>query len=131
MHTFPLTISAWLQVQQMPLPDDAEDLGTFWRRTGRAWRSALTAATEGEGGTCCVVAHAAVHAALICHCLNLSEQELGRFRMSSAGLTVIEFPFSDEIGVIRCHNYTAHLGRWAVPISRDNEVLVCGIDGCF
>lgn len=31
----------------------------------------------------------------------------------------------------RCHNYTAHLGRWAVPISLDTETLVCGIDGCF
>lgn len=34
--------------------------------------------------------------------------------------------------VCRCHNYTAALGRWSVPISRDDqEMLVCGIDGCF
>jgi 2-carboxy-D-arabinitol-1-phosphatase len=126
-----LTLGAVLQVQQKPLPSDAEDLGSFWQRTGRAWRSVHAAATEGEGGTCCVVGHAAVHAALVCHCLKLSKQELGRFRMSTAGLTVIEFPFDDGTGVIRCHNYTAHLGRWAVPISRDNEVQACGIDGCF
>lgn len=123
-----------MQVQQQGLPADAENLSDFWQRTGVAWRAAHAAATGqdgGAGGTTCIVAHAAVHAALVCHCLGLSEKDLGRFRMSTAGLTVIEFPFSDEVGVVRCHNYTAHLGRWAVPISRDNEVQVCGIDGCF
>ena len=34
----------------------------------------------------------------------------------------------------RCVNYTAHLGRWAIPVTRDADDLgdkVCGIDGCF
>ncbi len=35
----------------------------------------------------------------------------------------------------RCVNYTAHLGRWAIPVTRDAEDMgddkVCGIDGCF
>jgi 2-carboxy-D-arabinitol-1-phosphatase len=120
-----------LQVQQQPLPPDAENLADFWARTGSAWRMVHSSATAGAGGTTCVVAHAAVHSALICHCLGLTEKDLGRFRVSTAGVTVIEFPFSDAVGIVRCHNYTAHLGRWAVPISRDNEVQVCGIDGCF
>ncbi len=35
-------------------------------------------------------------------------------------------------GVIQCTNFTAHLGRWAVPVTRDDaEYAVCGIDGCF
>lgn len=120
-----------MQVQQQPLPADAENLSDFWLRTGAAWRRIHAAATGGAGGTACVVAHAAVHAALVCHCLGLAEKDLGRFRMSTAGVTVIEFPFSDDMGIVRCANYTAHLGRWAAPISRDTEAMVCGIDGCF
>ena len=35
-------------------------------------------------------------------------------------------------GVVQCTNYTAHLGRWAVPVTRDDsEYAMCGIDGCF
>lgn len=35
-------------------------------------------------------------------------------------------------GVVQCTNFTAHLGRWAVPVTRDDaEYAVCGIDGCF
>ena len=120
-----------MQVQHMSLPDDAENLLDFWQRTGVAWRQVHTAAKADGGSTVAVVAHAAVHAGLICHCLGLTERDLGRFRMSTAGVTVIEFPFSEEVGVLRCHNFTAHLGRWAVPITSEEETLVCGIDGCF
>jgi 2-carboxy-D-arabinitol-1-phosphatase len=120
-----------VQVQHMELPDDAENMADFWQRTSFAWSEVHDAAMVEGGSTVCVVAHAAVHVALLCQCLGLTERELGRFRMSAAGVTVIEFPFSDNIGVVRCHNYTAHLGRWAVPITSEDEVLVCGIDGCF
>lgn len=36
-------------------------------------------------------------------------------------------------GIVRCVNYTAHLGRWAIPVTRDDldSEKVCGIDGCF
>ena len=50
-------------------------------------------------------------------------------------MTIIEFPFgnvSEQNGSIRCINYTAHLGRWAIPVTRENlEDMVCGLDGCF
>ena len=121
-----------MQVQHLSLPADAENMTDFWQRCGTAWRQVHAGAMAEGGGTVCVVAHAAVHAALLCHCLGLTERDLGRFRLSTAGVTVIEFPFSDDLGVVRCHNFTAHLGRWAVPItSEEEETLVCGIDGCF
>ena len=60
------------------------------------------------------------------------------FRTSSGSITVLDFPYISEggpqvAGVVRCTNYTAHLGRWAVPVTRDDSVeyAVCGIDGCF
>ena len=66
-----------------------------------------------------------------CACLRL-------FRTSSGSVTVLDFPYISEggplvAGVVRCTNYTAHLGRWAVPVTRDDSVeyAVCGIDGCF
>lgn len=49
------------------------------------------------------------------------------------GVTVIDFPdgAAGGQGVVRCLNYSAHLGRWAVPITREDYDVVCGIDGCF
>ena len=34
---------------------------------------------------------------------------------------------------VRCTNYTAHLGRWSVPLTPEEGDLegVCGLDGCF
>ena len=95
----PLTRSA-MQVQQRSLPGDAEDLGTFWERVGSAYE--LAAETAQAGATTCIVAHAAVHSALICRCLGLAPRDIGKFRMSTAGVTVIEFPFDGSNGVIRC-----------------------------
>ena len=53
-------------------------------------------------GTVCVVSHAAVHAALLCRCLGLSIEDMGKFRMSTAGVTVIEFPYEEDTGIVRC-----------------------------
>lgn len=57
-------------------------------------------------------------------------------RFDTGGVTIIDFPDgvvspSGVPGVLRCLNYTAHLGRWAVPITRDDLEGLCGIDGCF
>jgi hypothetical protein len=59
-------------------------------------------------------------------------------RFDTAGVSIIDFPDGPGTpapgggaGVLRCLNYTAHLGRWAAPISRDDLDGVCGIDGCF
>lgn len=42
-------------------------------------------------------------------------------------------PEAPTYGIARCINYTAHLGRWAIPVTREDldGELVCGIDGCF
>ena len=42
-------------------------------------------------------------------------------------------PERPTYGVVRCVNYTAHLGRWAIPVTREDldSEKVCGIDGCF
>lgn len=45
---------------------------------------------------------------------------------------MIDFPDGPKHrGVLRCANYSAHLGRWAVPVTMDDWELVCGLDGCF
>lgn len=48
-------------------------------------------------------------------------------------MTVVDFPDKPgkSNGVVRCANYSAHLGRWAIPITRDDLDAICGIDGCF
>jgi broad specificity phosphatase PhoE len=142
-------------VRGQPLPDNAEDLGEFWARTDAAWQRVLTEAaprssyTTGaaadaaaDGGaapaarrTVVVVAHAAVASALVCHCLGLGPEGLPLFRFAAGGATVIDFPEGPHVpggGVVRALNYTAHLGRWAVPITPEDERSeMCGIDGCF
>ena len=54
-------------------------------------------------------------------------------RHVGGGVTIIDFPEkpTKTNGILRCSNYSAHLGRWAIPVTRDNLDEVCGIDGCF
>jgi broad specificity phosphatase PhoE len=115
----------WVQVQLQPLPPDAERPEMFMERVGLAWDLASAAATgraaphsgsgsDGSGSdgagaaaayepcTVCIVADAAAHAALVCHALGFGPAYLGRFRMSTAGVTVIEFPFDAGTPVVRC-----------------------------
>eukprot|EP00959_Pyramimonas_sp_CCMP1952_P209997 4393735-Pyramimonas_sp.AAC.1 len=58
---------------------------------------------------------------------------MGRFRVDAGSMTILDFP--DGAGaraVLRCSNYTAHLGRWAVPVSGEGRLVdLCGVDGCF
>uniref|UniRef100_A0A061QWF0 Putative phosphoglycerate mutase n=1 Tax=Tetraselmis sp. GSL018 TaxID=582737 RepID=A0A061QWF0_9CHLO len=115
------------------LESPPEEMEAFWQRTREAW-AALLRAADGNGGQPVVaVAHASVIAALLCHCLDLPENKLSIFRTDPGGITIIDFPdgAEDGRGVIRCSNYTSHLGRWAVPITPDSLDLVCGVDGCF
>lgn len=48
-------------------------------------------------------------------------------------MTTIEFPDGvQRPGVLRCCNYSSHLGRWAIPISQTfAEEDLCGLDGCL
>lgn len=54
-------------------------------------------------------------------------------RVDTGGVTIIEFPDGvDRPGVVRCLNYTAHLGdKWVIPAFGDDIDGVCGVDGCF
>lgn len=66
-----------------------------------------------------VVGDPAIHIALMGHCLNLTKDWMGSFHLDAGSISVIDFPDGPASrGVIRCINYTAHLGRWSIPITR-------------
>ncbi|CAI6006925.1 unnamed protein product [Closterium sp. NIES-65] len=97
--------------------------------------------------TVIVVGHETVFQAMLASCLKLPHDALGSFRLDPGSITVVDFPDgvgepkesseSDNKGnsaagagaagrgiagvvgqgVVRCINYTAHLGRWAVPVT--------------
>ncbi|KAK1299798.1 hypothetical protein QJS10_CPB13g01678 [Acorus calamus] len=93
----------------------------IWDEGGRAWDTLLQElADESEPGkNVVVVGHPAIHIALIVRCLNLTKEWLGSFHLDAGSISVIDFPDGpDGRGVIRCVNYTAHLGRWSIPITR-------------
>jgi broad specificity phosphatase PhoE len=78
-----------------------------------------------------VVAHAAVLSAFVCRALGWGAESLGRFRFDTGCVSLLEFPDGAAAPcVVRTLNYSWHLGRWAVPITRDDDD-VCGIDGCM
>ncbi len=89
---------------------------------------------EGEGPrNVVVVGHSIMTAAMLGHCLGLGQESMALFKADCGGVTVVEFPREvlPEAGVVQCINYTAHLGRWSVPITNDDMDSVCGIEGCF
>ncbi|KAL2649872.1 hypothetical protein R1flu_018000 [Riccia fluitans] len=102
----------------------AESFRTFWSRTAQGWETLLRglddAQSENAGNGCLVVVgNSVVNEAMLCHCLGLHQTYFGSFRFDNGSLSVIDFP--DGVlgrGVVRCLNYTAHLDRWAIPITR-------------
>lgn len=79
-----------------------------------------------------VVGHAMTHNAIMTLALGLPNERVNMFRNDMGGLTVLDMP--DGVAgaaVVRVMNFTAHLGRWAVPVTQDEEEMLCGIDGCF
>lgn len=94
---------------------------SLWDQSGQAWKSLLEElSSEADAQDIVVaIAHPAVHIALMCHCLNLTKECLGSFHLDAGSISVVDFPDGPVgKGVIRCLNYTAHLGRWAIPITR-------------
>ncbi|KAL5717127.1 2-carboxy-D-arabinitol-1-phosphatase [Ranunculus cassubicifolius] len=92
----------------------------IWDRSGKVWKALLEEFSDKseEEENVVVVGHAAVNMALIGHCLNLTEEWMGSFHLDSGSISVIDFPDGPTgRGIIRCTNYTAHLGRWAVPVT--------------
>lgn len=115
-----------VQVRGLDFPAEAESLDEVWARTKDAWdylisEAAPSAHDAGGGRSIVVVAHAYITAALVCHCLGLGQDAVSWFRKDPGGVTILDFPDGHEgQGVVRCVNYTAHLGRWAVPITRED-----------
>ncbi|KAK2380144.1 2-carboxy-D-arabinitol-1-phosphatase [Trifolium repens] len=100
---------------------DDELRTTLWDQSGNAWKSLLDEISdESKSGEVIVaVSHPAIHIGLIAHCLNLTKEWLGSFHLDAGSISVLDFPDGPKgSGVIRCINYTAHLGRWSIPITR-------------
>lgn len=97
---------------------------TLWDQSEKAWQSLLDEISDESRPSEVVVAvgHSVVHIALMVHCLNLTKEWLGSFHLDEGSVSVIDFPDGPKRGgVIRCINYTAHLGRWSIPITRSTE----------
>ncbi|XP_015873176.3 probable 2-carboxy-D-arabinitol-1-phosphatase [Ziziphus jujuba] len=92
-----------------------------WDQSEKAWQYLLNELdNEGEPEKVVVaVGDPAIHIALMGHCLNLTKEWMGSFHLDAGSISVIDFPDGPTgRGVIRCINYTAHLGRWSIPITR-------------
>ncbi|KAK7262202.1 hypothetical protein RJT34_29765 [Clitoria ternatea] len=103
---------------------DDELTTKLWNQSGKAWQSLLDEICDQSRPQEVVVAvgHPAIHIALIGHCLNLTKEWLGSFHLDAGSVSVLDFPDGPKgRGVIRCINYTAHLGRWSIPITRSTE----------
>ena len=94
---------------------------TLWDQSGKAWKTLLEGLSNKseEDSVVVAVGHPVVHIALMGHCLNLTKDWLGFFHLDAGSISVIDFPDGPAgKGVIRCINYTAHLGRWSIPLTR-------------
>ncbi|XP_024365702.1 probable 2-carboxy-D-arabinitol-1-phosphatase isoform X2 [Physcomitrium patens] len=114
----------YLQHEDVP---GAESLSSLWERAGQAWQEVVAElgnvpaadSKESQERTVVVVSHPTVHVAMVAHCLGLTQAALGSYHLDTGSLSVIDFPDgSSGKGIVRCLNYTAHLGRWAVPVTR-------------
>ncbi|KAK6163507.1 hypothetical protein DH2020_000371 [Rehmannia glutinosa] len=95
---------------------------TLWDQSGSAWKCLLDELSKGSSEpekVIVAVGHPALHIAMMGHCLNLTKDWVGSFHLDAGSISVLEFPDGPTgRGVIRCINYTAHLGRWSIPITR-------------
>ncbi|KAL3335947.1 hypothetical protein AABB24_031928 [Solanum stoloniferum] len=110
--------SGWLN----RLEDDVTT--SLWDQSGKSWKHLLYELSKGSDQDNVVIAvgHPALHIAMMGHCLNLTKEWLGSFHLNAGSISVIDFPDGPSgRGVIRCINYTAHLGRWSIPITRSTQ----------
>ncbi|KAL4182488.1 hypothetical protein AMTRI_Chr11g150340 [Amborella trichopoda] len=95
--------------------------GLLWEKAGNAWLSILTHLRdepESENNIL-VVGQPLMNIALIGRCLNLRKDWMKHFHLDYGSISVLDFPDGPAgKGLIRCTNYTAHLGRWSVPVTR-------------
>ncbi|KAG0565020.1 hypothetical protein KC19_8G156800 [Ceratodon purpureus] len=121
----------WQDYLQHEVVPGAESLSSLWERAGDAWQTVLNELgnlavssdsddpKESKERTVVVVSHPTVHITMLAHCLGLSQAALGSYHLDTGSLSVVDFPDgASGRGIVRCLNYTAHLGRWAVPVTR-------------
>lgn len=115
----------WQDYLQHEVVSGAESLSSLWERAGEAWQAVLNElgntsdSEEAKERTVVVVSHPTVHISMLGHCLGLTQASLGSFHLDTGSLSVVDFPDgASGRGIVRCLNYTAHLGRWAVPVTR-------------
>ncbi|WOG94492.1 hypothetical protein DCAR_0313788 [Daucus carota subsp. sativus] len=99
---------------------DDEVITALWDQSKNAWESLLDElSNQPENEEIIVaVADSSANVALLCHCLNVTKEWIGSFHLDAGSISVIDFPDGPAgRGVIRCINYTAHLGRWSIPIT--------------
>ncbi|GJY28240.1 retrotransposon protein, putative, ty1-copia subclass, partial [Tanacetum coccineum] len=91
-----------------------ELLTEIWGQSGTTWRSLLDElSNESEPENVVVsVGHPIMNIGLLGHCLNLTKDWMGSFHLDASSMSVIDFPDGPYgRGVVRCINYTLHLGR--------------------
>lgn len=96
-----------------------------WDKSGKAWRQLLDVLSSEEGSKqenrVVAVGHPAIHIAMLGHCLKLTKEWIGSFHLDAGSISVVDFPDAPAgKGIVRCINYTAHLGRWSIPITRSS-----------
>ncbi|KAG0486723.1 hypothetical protein HPP92_008818 [Vanilla planifolia] len=99
---------------------DESSLVKLWNQSRIAWQSLLQELSNGsgEGRNVVVVAHPAIHVAFMAHCLGLTKEWMDSFHVDLGSISVLDFPDgAGGRGVVRCANYTAHLGRWSIPVT--------------
>ncbi|XP_020246543.1 2-carboxy-D-arabinitol-1-phosphatase [Asparagus officinalis] len=100
---------------------DDHHISNLWNQSDKAWQSVLEELSD-ESETernVVVVGHPSIHTALICHCLKLTAEWMDSFHLDEGSISVIDFPDGAAgRGIVRCINYTAHLGRWSIPVTR-------------
>ncbi|GMH38031.1 hypothetical protein BSKO_05915 [Bryopsis sp. KO-2023] len=126
-------MSSISEVRGGEFPKSGEPLEEFWARMGVAWNRLTDLVEKEETKVAVVSAHDMVLSGILGHCLGMGAESMSLFRHDLGSVTIIDFPDSPKAGkgVVRCANYSAHLGTWAVPVTRDDWEMVCGIDGCF
>lgn len=93
----------------------------IWNRSKKVWSSLMLEFSDDSelGKNVAIIGHPAVHVALLSHCLKLNMEQMGSFHLDPGSICVIEFPDGPSgRGIVRCTNYTAHLGRWSIPVTK-------------
>ncbi|XP_037421431.1 2-carboxy-D-arabinitol-1-phosphatase isoform X1 [Triticum dicoccoides] len=103
-----------------------QKLKTLWAQSEDAWQALVNELPEDDGAesdqVVVAIGHPAIHLGLLCRCLNLTMDYMPSFHLDDGSISVIDFPDGPKGGgIVRCTNYTAHLGRWSLPITKSTE----------